>query len=302
MIAGRYRQGGPATIRLSGLVNGQPQSYTYNATFAARGGDDFIARLWAQRKIGYLLAQIRLSGVKDELVKEIVALSTRYGIVTPYTSFLVQEPQLALTQGGRDQLSRSAVAPAPTSRQAARLLQPPGRLRLLSAAAKRRCTVPLSRASSRRASKRLRHLFSSFARWATRRSCSAGTPGSTPCSTQARCRLRPSSSAATATSSFLSQFPELGRYLALGERVTVTLNGKAYAIGGEGQTAAPPAAQPSRPAAPRRLRLWRPQRSLHNRPRCRNYRSKGRLSSLESLMTRRPRRAKLRRLFAQARG
>ena len=87
--------------------------------FAARGGDDFIARLWAQRKIGYLLAQIRLSGAKDELVKEIVALSTRYGIVTPYTSFLVQEPQLALTQAGRHQLSQGAVAPAPTSRPGA---------------------------------------------------------------------------------------------------------------------------------------------------------------------------------------
>jgi len=42
----------------------------------------------------------------------------------------------------------------------------------------------------------------------------------------------------------LSQFPEIGRYLALGDRVTVILNGKAYAIGGEGQTAARPAAQP----------------------------------------------------------
>jgi hypothetical protein len=48
----------------------------------------------------------------------------------------------------------------------------------------------------------------------------------------------------------LGQDPEIGRYLALGDRVTVILNGKAYAIGGEGQTAAQPAAQPGPAASP----------------------------------------------------
>ena len=35
-----------------------------------------------------------------------MTLSTRYGIVTPYTSFLVQEPSMVLSQQGRDQLGR----------------------------------------------------------------------------------------------------------------------------------------------------------------------------------------------------
>ena len=107
VVAGRYRGSGPAELTLRGEVDGKPQAYTYrDLTFAERGGQEFIARLWAQRKIGYLLAQIRLHGVKDELVKEIVTLSSRYGIVTPYTSFLVQEPGMALSQEGRDQLGR----------------------------------------------------------------------------------------------------------------------------------------------------------------------------------------------------
>ena len=38
------------------------------------------------------------------MVAEIVALSSRYGIVTPYTSFLVREPSLALGQEGRVEL------------------------------------------------------------------------------------------------------------------------------------------------------------------------------------------------------
>ena len=108
VVAGRYRGGGPAELTLRGEVEGEPRTYTYrDLAFAERGGQEFIARLWAQRKIGYLLSQIRLHGVKDELVKEIVTLSSRYGIVTPYTSFLVQEPGMALSQEGRDQLGRA---------------------------------------------------------------------------------------------------------------------------------------------------------------------------------------------------
>ena len=108
VVAGRYRGGGPAELTLRGEVEGEPQAYKYrDLAFAERGGQEFIARLWAQRKIGYLLSQIRLHGVKDELVKEIVTLSSRYGIVTPYTSFLVQEPSMALSQQGRDQLGNA---------------------------------------------------------------------------------------------------------------------------------------------------------------------------------------------------
>jgi Ca-activated chloride channel homolog len=104
VVAGRYRDGGgSAELTLRGEVDGEPRAYNYrDLAFAERSGQEFIARLWAQRKIGYLLSQIRLHGVKDELVKEIVTLSSRYGIVTPYTSFLVQEPSMALSQEGRD--------------------------------------------------------------------------------------------------------------------------------------------------------------------------------------------------------
>src|SRR5438045_6259755 len=38
------------------------------------------------------MEQIRLSGESRELREEIVELGTRYGIVTPYTSYLVLEP------------------------------------------------------------------------------------------------------------------------------------------------------------------------------------------------------------------
>src|SRR5262249_1323308 len=50
---------------------------------------DFVEHLWARRKVGYLLDQIRANGEKTELVQEVVSLSKKYGIVTPYTSHLI---------------------------------------------------------------------------------------------------------------------------------------------------------------------------------------------------------------------
>ena len=49
--------------------------------------------------MGYYLTQIRLYGEKQEWIDTIVALSTRYGIITPYTSFLVQEKDIFSAQG-----------------------------------------------------------------------------------------------------------------------------------------------------------------------------------------------------------
>jgi Ca-activated chloride channel family protein len=119
ILTGRYRSSGPAAITLRGTVNNREQTFRYpDQTFRESGGEEFIARLWATRKIGYLLEQIRLHGESRELVDEIVSLSIRYGIITPYTSFLVTEPD-ALTEEGRrrisDQTYQGMATPAPAS-------------------------------------------------------------------------------------------------------------------------------------------------------------------------------------------
>lgn len=91
IVTGRYTGSGPQLLRLTGQVEGRNRVYTYEGTFKTTGGEDFIPRLWAARKIGYLLTQIRLHGENAEWVDAIVTLSLRYGIITPYTSFLVEE-------------------------------------------------------------------------------------------------------------------------------------------------------------------------------------------------------------------
>jgi len=59
--------------------------------------NEYLPRLWATRRVGWLMEQVRSNGEQKELRDEIVDLGTRYGIVTPYTSYLALEPQNAVT-------------------------------------------------------------------------------------------------------------------------------------------------------------------------------------------------------------
>lgn len=93
ILLGRYRSAGVETIQLEGFIDGAQQVFDYpGQRFRSSGGAEFLPRLWATRKIGALLNEIRLSGPDEETVAQIVRLSIRYGIVTPYTSYLVTEP------------------------------------------------------------------------------------------------------------------------------------------------------------------------------------------------------------------
>jgi Ca-activated chloride channel family protein len=106
IMVGRYRGGGETTVVLKGTVNGREETLTFpGVQFASDQQENqayaFIPRLWATRKVGYLLNEIRLHGESRELVEEIVDLSVRYGIMTPYTSFLVNEDAEVFSERGR---------------------------------------------------------------------------------------------------------------------------------------------------------------------------------------------------------
>lgn len=96
VLLGRYKEGGAGDISLTGEVNGERQTFTFtNRQFETQSPADSlqasIPRLWATRKVGYLLNEIRLQGANQEIIDQIVHLSIRYGIITPYTSYLVTE-------------------------------------------------------------------------------------------------------------------------------------------------------------------------------------------------------------------
>ncbi len=98
VLVGRYRpQGAAKQLTLTGKVNSRERRFVYDdIQFPEKRSDnEFLPHLWAMRRVGHLLDQIRLNGESKELHDEIVELGTRYGIVTPYTSYLVLEPGMA---------------------------------------------------------------------------------------------------------------------------------------------------------------------------------------------------------------
>ncbi|HEX5889064.1 MAG TPA: VWA domain-containing protein, partial [Pyrinomonadaceae bacterium] len=77
-------------LTLSGQSGSTARTYHYdNLAFPLRSeNNDYLPRLWATRRVGWLMEQVRSNGEQKELRDEIVDLGTRYGIVTPYTSYL----------------------------------------------------------------------------------------------------------------------------------------------------------------------------------------------------------------------
>lgn len=124
VVVGSYTGDGDSVIRLKGRVGKKQEEFVYEGTFPKNCKErSFIASLWAHRKIGYLLDQIRLHGDSKELEDEVVRLSLAHGIETPYTSYLVLESaeqyrQYGITvtmagpSGGSDAVANGAVPAA----------------------------------------------------------------------------------------------------------------------------------------------------------------------------------------------
>jgi len=98
IVAGRYRGTAPGTIRLVGSAQGETHTYKLPNAFGDEGPhSSLVSRIWATRKIGYLLDQVRLKS-NQEVIDEIIRLSKEYGIITPYTSYLADDRQDTVTR------------------------------------------------------------------------------------------------------------------------------------------------------------------------------------------------------------
>src|SRR5687767_14810924 len=126
-LIGRYRNPSDlagVNLRLTGRTGSRERSFVYNnLSFPVRSErNDFLPRLWATRRVGWLMEQIRTNGEQKELTDEIVDLGTRYGIVTPYTSYLALEDGVNVTtqQVDADELRITALPGARRERGANR--------------------------------------------------------------------------------------------------------------------------------------------------------------------------------------
>ena len=124
VVFGRYRGAGSGerVVTVTGRRNGREERFSTSARFGSeQPGANYIQQLWAARKVGALSSDIRLHGPNPEIVNELKRLALRYGILTEYTSYLVQEPNIVArpmplrapapeAQAGEDAVRRSEAA------------------------------------------------------------------------------------------------------------------------------------------------------------------------------------------------
>jgi Ca-activated chloride channel family protein len=251
VLAGRYRNGGTETITLRGTVNGQEQVFTFDdqqflddapveVGAVARDGEGqpFIPRLWATRAIGHMMQQIRLHGEDDELIQSIVNLSTRYGIITPYTSFLIEEDDIYEQSGNAPGAVPALVLEDSFMEEAEAALEAPAEVSGEMAVDRAAMEADLAKAEAPLAmatmappeqdggSSRHQPVVSAGSKTFFLRkgilvdsafSSQAGEPLIVPFASDAYFDL-------------LSTWPEAGQYLSLGEEILVVLGGQAYQI------------------------------------------------------------------------
>ena len=111
LLAGRYDAPGAATVIVRGETAAGPESFRYEVSFPERAyGDPTVAQLWAQQRVADLLTELRIEGARDALIAEIVEIATRFGIVTPFTSFLAEEPDLAFDEEAAEVVTQATAA------------------------------------------------------------------------------------------------------------------------------------------------------------------------------------------------
>ncbi|MBI4662535.1 MAG: VWA domain-containing protein [Verrucomicrobia bacterium] len=94
VLVGRYSGAGSGSVVVQGTAGRATKRFAEDVKFAESAAEhDFIPRLWATRRVGYLLDEIRLHGENKELKDEVTELARQFGIVTPYTAYLIVEDE-----------------------------------------------------------------------------------------------------------------------------------------------------------------------------------------------------------------
>ena len=120
VLAGRFTGEAKGKLTITGSVAGEERKFTYDVNFRSDSREhDFIPRLWATRRVGYLLDEIRLRGENPELKEEVTELARKYGIVTPYTAWLITEDEAKRNVSSRLRLLPQLEADRDARRQAA---------------------------------------------------------------------------------------------------------------------------------------------------------------------------------------
>ncbi|HEY0385647.1 MAG TPA: VIT and VWA domain-containing protein [Pyrinomonadaceae bacterium] len=246
-LIGRYRNHADLRniqLRLEGKTNQSRKEFAYtNLDFPLKEDDnDFLPRLWATRRVGWLMEQVRSNGENKELRDEIVDLGTRYGIVTPYTSYLAVEPgaspeaddALRVTSGDRRDSGRTVSGQVGnTAMSAPRSAQP-----TFGAGAVKEKTGAVAVQQSKRAREQQeaervpKDELSSAVRTVEGKTFYLREGVWTDAEFQTGARLPETmlEFGSEAYFSLLKREPRLAQFFALGERVVVVLDGRVYRV------------------------------------------------------------------------
>lgn len=103
LVMGRFTAGGKGKLVVTGKSGGKTARFEYPVELPESAERNaFLPKLWANMKVAEELDGIRLSGRADpEVIETITRIAKRYGIVTPYTSYLVLEEGMAMPQAAQ---------------------------------------------------------------------------------------------------------------------------------------------------------------------------------------------------------
>jgi len=225
-------------LQLSGKSGGANRNHLYNnLRFPLRAeSNDFLPRLWATRRVGWLMEQVRTNGEQRELRDEIVDLGTRYGIVTPYTSYLALEPNAQVQDTTRTSATGITLG---GERGPAKAPPPPA-----AKAADARATTGLAgvqqskRSREQQEAERFdRDSLSSAVRTVGGKTFYLREGVWTDAEFKPEARLPETTIKFSSDDYFalLKQKPRLADFFALGERIVVVFEGKVYRITAAGQ-------------------------------------------------------------------
>lgn len=226
LVVGKYDGGGTTKGTLSGSTQGTDRKFRYEVDFAPDDKNDFIPRLWATRRIGYLISELRLHGQNQELVDEVVRLSKKYGIITEYTSFLVDAdyrlaahelaPQATkkLAESSLDMVGAGAVNRAKATSGQMGALQAPQAF--VDAEGKEQKVTRVAQIGNRT-------FFKKDGLWVDSEY-------------EGKIEAIEVKNLSEAYFKLLGAVPEIGRYLALGDEVIFFLHGKAVHVSDQGKT------------------------------------------------------------------
>jgi len=94
MIYGTYKNEQPTRLLIRGKFKGIPQEFDFPIEIKPSASNDYLAQLWASKRVGSLLVKMKQEGVNQADKNEIAKLSRAHGLLTPLTIHLLEETRL----------------------------------------------------------------------------------------------------------------------------------------------------------------------------------------------------------------